>query len=113
MIATTNGRLKIAGQGIFDNGKGSLTEYKLCLGASKNLMSSLAITRTGCLIQIGFSRARRVDYMIITCFFEDDTKDIECLSINALFWIIKAQMFDTICRDGWTIDELTSLTKNI
>jgi hypothetical protein len=60
VTAAANGRLEIAAQVMFDNGDGSLTEYKHCSGASANLMPSLAITKTktGCMIHIAFSKFR-------------------------------------------------------
>ncbi len=111
VTAEADGKLVIATQGMFDNDKGSMNEYKHCPGASANLMPSIVISRTGCITQIGWDYIRRCEYMIITCFYVDDSKQIDCVSINDLFWITKAQMFDIIFRDGWTVAELASLTE--
>ena len=100
VTAAKNGRLDIAGQGVFDNDKGAMHEYKHCPGASANLMPTMVISRAGAITQIGWNHIARCEYMIIECYYEEDSKQINCVSINNLFWITTAQMFDIIFSDG-------------
>jgi hypothetical protein len=85
MTAAADGRLAIATQGMFDNDKGSFTDYKHCSGVSANLMPSIVISRTGCVTIIGWNYIKRCEYMTITCFYQDDSKQIDCLSLNRRF----------------------------
>jgi hypothetical protein len=111
VTAAANGRLDIAGAGVFDNNEGVRHVYKHCPGASANLMPTLVISRAMAITQIGWDEDRRCEYMIIACKYFRDHKDIHCVSINGLFWITKTQMFDIIFRDGWTPEELAALTE--
>ncbi len=111
MTAAANGRVDIAGQGVFDNDKGAMQEYKHCPGASVSLMPTMIILRAHAITQIGWNHIMRCEYMVIECYYEEDYKQIHCVSINNLFWITKTQMFDISFRDGWTDEELASMTK--
>ena len=72
VTAAANGRLDIAGQGVFDNNNGVMHEYKHCPGASANLMPTIVISRAGAITQIGWNCMMRCEYMIIECYYEAD-----------------------------------------
>ena len=106
--AAAHGRLDILATGVITSLDGICTEYMHCPDASTTLVPNLALTRNRQMIQSSTEPAtddyEEHHWMSIKCR-DDYPKQIECVLVNEIFRISKIQLFDILCRGGYTVDE--------
>ena len=106
--AQNDGRLTIMGRGVI----GVCQNVLHCPDAAANLMPASLIAMCGATVKLGATGPRIEDvFCEIECIRtgthgESDSKTIEAVSNNGLFWIRRTQMMDLLERGGFTIQEI-------